>query len=159
MKLTATPNVQTEIVIRCPVSEAFQAFIRPDLTSKFWFTRSTGEVREGAELTWYFGEHPAWVRVTKVEQNRAVSVDWGEPAAYTSVHWKFSALGEDRCVVRVSVEGFQGSGDEVVAQALDQHGGFNMVLVSAKAFLEHGVGLSIVEDRMAAVAALFGDED
>ena len=141
MKLTATPNVQTEIVIRCPVSEAFQAFIRPDLTSKFWFTRSTGEVREGAELTWYFGEHPAWVRVTKVEQNRAVSVDWGEPAAYTSV------------------EGFQGSGDEVVAQALDQHGGFNMVLVSAKAFLEHGVGLSIVEDRMAAVAALFGDED
>ncbi len=150
MNLTAPPNVQTEIVIRCPVAAAFLAFTKPDITSKFWFTASTGEVQEGAELTWYFGEHPAWVRVTKVVEDEAVSVDWGDPEGYTSVHWQFSALGEDRCVVRISVDGFQGSGDEMVAQALDQHGGFNMVLVSAKAFLEHGVALSIVEDRMAA---------
>jgi hypothetical protein len=41
----------------------------------------------------------------------------------------------------------QGDGDEIVAQALDSAQGFTIVLLGAKALLEHGVALNLVADK------------
>ena len=33
------PVVKEEMLIRKPVHEVFEAFINPDITTKFWFTK------------------------------------------------------------------------------------------------------------------------
>lgn len=41
------PIVESQMLIRKPVSEVFEAMINPDITSKFWFTKSSGRVEPG----------------------------------------------------------------------------------------------------------------
>ncbi len=43
---------------------------------------------------------------------------------------------------------FSGSGDEKVAKAIDSTGGFNLVIAAAKAWLEHGIELKVVEAKV-----------
>ena len=50
-------------------------------------------------------------------------------------------------MVTVANSGFRGTGDEVVAQALDSQEGFSLSLAGAKAWLEHGIQLNLVPDR------------
>ncbi|MCG8434499.1 MAG: hypothetical protein MJA83_10750 [Gammaproteobacteria bacterium] len=58
----------------------------------------------------------------------------------------FEAL-ESGTLVKISVVGFHGSADEVLAQSVDSKGGFTLVLAGARAFLEYGVSLNLVEDQ------------
>jgi uncharacterized protein YndB with AHSA1/START domain len=43
---------KAEMLIRRPVSEVFEAFIDPDITSKFWFTGSSGRLVQGERVHW-----------------------------------------------------------------------------------------------------------
>ncbi len=43
--------------------------------------------------------------------------------------------------------GFDGTGDEIVEQAIGSAAGFTLVLAGLKAYLEHGVVLNLVSDR------------
>jgi uncharacterized protein YndB with AHSA1/START domain len=36
---------QTGMLIRRPVTEVFQAFVDPEITSKFWFTKGSGRTQ------------------------------------------------------------------------------------------------------------------
>ncbi len=38
--LTKEPVVKAEMLIRKPVTEVFEAFIDPTITTNFWFTKS-----------------------------------------------------------------------------------------------------------------------
>jgi uncharacterized protein YndB with AHSA1/START domain len=38
---------QTGMLIRRPVAEVFEAVVDPDVTTKFWFTRSSGRLEPG----------------------------------------------------------------------------------------------------------------
>lgn len=40
LQLTQVPVAKTGMLIRKPVAEVFEAFIDPNITTKFWFTRS-----------------------------------------------------------------------------------------------------------------------
>ncbi|CEJ69228.1 hypothetical protein BN1195_01525 [Chryseobacterium oranimense G311] len=42
--------VQAQMLIRKPVEDVFEAFINPEITTKFWFTKSTGKLEEGKTL-------------------------------------------------------------------------------------------------------------
>jgi uncharacterized protein YndB with AHSA1/START domain len=44
------PTARAEMLIRRPVSEVFEAFVDPAITSKFWFTRSSGRLELGKEV-------------------------------------------------------------------------------------------------------------
>jgi uncharacterized protein YndB with AHSA1/START domain len=37
------PIVKTQMLIRKPAEDVFEAFVNPAITTKFWFTRSTGK--------------------------------------------------------------------------------------------------------------------
>jgi len=50
-------------------------------------------------------------------------------------------------LVSVTNRGFSGDAGEIVKQALDSTGGFNLVLAGAKAFLEHHINLNLMADR------------
>lgn len=141
-----------QLVIRKPVSEVFRAFADPEITTKFWFNRSSGPLASGATVKWYFDVHgvSADVRVLEFEPDVRILIEWGDFDAgdASTVEFTFEARPEDRTYVRIVASGFTGDADAVLAKALDSVGGFSLVLAAAKAWLEHGVDLHVVADKL-----------
>jgi uncharacterized protein YndB with AHSA1/START domain len=44
LQLTQAPVAKAAMLIRKPVAEVFEAFIDPAITSRFWFTKSSGRL-------------------------------------------------------------------------------------------------------------------
>lgn len=147
--LTANARIR----VHRPASDVFEAFVNPDVMTRFWFPRASGRLEAGRDVTWHVGTDPdavaITVRVLTVEAPHALHFLWGAEGAFTDVRWSFESVRPDETVVRVRESGFPGSEAEAVAAALDSTGGFNQVLVAAKAWLEHGVRINVVEDHVA----------
>ncbi len=141
------PTVQTQMVVRRPVDEVFNAFVDPAITTRFWFTRSSGKLEPGAKVTWEWEMYgvSAVVQVKEIEQPSRILIEWDEPA--TTVEWRFTSLGAESTLVQIANTGFQGTTEEIVGMALDSMGGFSLVLAGLKAWLEHGIALDLVADR------------
>lgn len=140
-------------LIRRPASEVFDAFANADAMSRFWFTRRDDGLRAGETSTWYLGaeaDAPAFeVRVTAVERPRLIVMEWESGSGFTTVRWTFEAKSEDTTAVRVEETGYAGDPQAVVEAALDSTGGFNQVLIAAKAWLEHAAPVNVVADHVA----------
>ena len=147
MPLQNAPSVKTQMLIRRPVAEVFEAFVDPAITTKFWFTKSSGRLEPGKKIRWDWEMYgvSAQVSVQAVELNRRILIEWDDPPC--PVEWLFTARADDTTVVSISNWGFRGSDDEVVAQAIDSMGGFTMVLAGLKALLEHNVLINLVADH------------
>ncbi|HKF80092.1 MAG TPA: hypothetical protein VKB17_04635, partial [Thermoleophilaceae bacterium] len=52
LRLTQIPSVKVGMLIRRPPGEVFQALIDPAITTRFWFTGSSGKLVPGASLRW-----------------------------------------------------------------------------------------------------------
>ena len=141
------PVVRVQMRIRRPVREVFDAFVDPAITTRFWFTSSSGPLSPGAEVTWTWEMYGASsrVRVEALERDRRIRIAWDDPPV--PVEWTFTPRDDDTTLVEIATWGFHGDRDAVVAQALDNTGGFSFVLAGAKAWLEHGVELRLVEDH------------
>ena len=150
MALKQPPVANAAMLIRKPVAEVFEAFVNPAVTTKFWFTKGSGRLEAGKQVTWEWKMYNVSVQVNvkAIEENARILTEWssqGHPA--TSVEWVFTAFPDGTTFVSVTNKGFQGDDDEVVQQALDSTGGFTLVLAGAKAFLEHKLQLNLVRDR------------
>ena len=141
------PTVQAQMLVRRPIDDVFNAFVDPAITTRFWFTRSSGKLERGAKVTWAWEMYgvSAEVHVRAIEQPSRILIEWGEPA--TVVEWQFTSLRAEATLVQISNTGFQGTEEEVVGMALDSMGGFSLVLAALKAWLEHGIALNLVADR------------
>lgn len=148
MEVKKQPIAKAELLIRRPVAEVFNAFVDPDVITKFWFEKSTGRLERGKTVRWHWESCNvcAEVRVKAIDENERILIEWGTENP-TCVEWTFTRRTADTTYVSVANAGFAGSGDEIVYQALDATGGFALVLAAAKAYLEHGVALNIVADR------------
>lgn len=149
MELHQVPTVKVEILIRRPVAEVFEAFVDPAVTTKFWFTKSSGRLETGKRIQWdweMYG-HSAQVDVKAIEGNRRILIEWPGQNAPTTVEWIFTPRADNTTFVSITNTGFRGTGDEVVSQALDSTEGFTLVLAGLKALLEHNVVLNLVPDR------------
>ncbi|MFC3798807.1 SRPBCC family protein [Cohnella sp. GCM10012308] len=138
------------MLIRRPAAEVFEAFVDPAVTTRFWFTRSSGRLSSGARVQWDWEMYgaSAQVEVVTIEQDRLLAIRWGdEENGFTSVEWTFERRAENETFVSIVNAGFQGDGDARVAQALDSTGGFNLVLCGLKALLERGIALNLVADK------------
>ena len=141
------PTVQTQMLVRRPIDEVFNALVDPAVTTRFWFTKSSGRLEPGARVTW------AWeiygvstdVLVREIEPPSRILIEWDDPA--TTVEWRFTSHGTEATLVQISNAGFQGTEEKIVAMALDSMGGFSLVLAALKAWLEHGIALELVADR------------
>lgn len=144
MELKLEPVACTEMLIRRPISEVFEAFVDPAVTGKFWFTRGSGRLVEGETVTWYWDMYgaSAEVHAKSVEHNRRILIEWPSP-----VEWIFSPQDDDTTFVTITASGFSGSGDEKVAMAINTMGGFSFALAGCKAYLEHGIELNLVADH------------
>lgn len=144
MPLTTPPVARTSMRIRRPVAEVFEAFVDPAVTSKFWFTRGSARLTEGAQVTWHWDMYgvAADVRVTALELNRRIVIEWPTP-----VEWLFTDRPDGTTFVTITASGFTGSDDQQVTAAVDSMGGFSFTLAACKAWLEHGIELNIVADH------------
>lgn len=151
--------VRTQMLIRRPAGEVFNAFIDPAVTSQFWFTRGSGMLRAGAEVTWEWEMYgaSASVRVKVIEQDRRILIEWDDPP--TEVEWRFDARPDGTTLVTIENRGFRGTAGEVTARALDSMGGFSFVLAGLKAYLEHGVRLNLVADHQPDAHVTGGGDD
>jgi len=139
--------VKAEMLIRKPVTEVFEAFINPDITSQFWFTKGSGRLEPGAQVRWDWEMYGvgADVRVKAVEANQRILIEWDEPP--TTVEWLFTPRNDQTTFVTITNAGFSGDDDAVVAAAIDSMGGFTNVLAGLKAWLEHGIRLNLRADH------------
>src|SRR4030095_9249336 len=144
MSTIAPPVVRAQMLIRRAQSHVYRAFVDPVETSKFWFSRGSGPLRQGARVTWHWEMYgaSAEVDVVALEPCHRILVHWPTP-----VEWVFAPRAPDCTLVSITASGFTGSPDEQVAQAIDAMGGFSLVLASCKAWLEHGLQLGLVTDH------------
>jgi len=149
LQLTQIPVAKAEMLIRKPVAEVFEAFMNPEITTKFWFTKSSGRLEAGKQVTWSWEMYNASSQVTvkDVEQNKRILIEWSGYGSPTTVEWIFTPYGNDATFVSITNSGFSGDGDELVKQALDSTGGFTWVLAGLKAYLEHNIMLNLIADR------------
>src|SRR5262249_15161274 len=71
-QLTKPPSVDVGMLVRRPPHEAFEALADPSITTRFWFTKSTGRMAQGAELTWewemYRASGRVWVKEIQADR-------------------------------------------------------------------------------------------
>jgi uncharacterized protein YndB with AHSA1/START domain len=150
LRLTRAPVSKTGMLIRRPVAEVFEAFVDPEITTKFWFTKGSGRLEAGRQVQWDWEMYgiSVPVKVKALVPGERILIEW---PAYTGspseVEWTFTPVDGGLAFVRITSGGFAGSGDEVAQQAIDATQGFSLVLAGLKALLEHGVRLNLVADR------------
>jgi uncharacterized protein YndB with AHSA1/START domain len=144
-------TAEAGMLIRRPVADVFAALVDPELTTRFWFTRSTGKLEAGKSVRWeweMYGQ-AARVDVDVVEKNRRILMRWPayDGATQTTVEWVFTPRSDDSTFVTVTNTGFTGDQQAVARQAIGATGGFTLVLAGMKALLEHDIELNLVRDR------------
>jgi len=135
--------------IRRPVAEVFEAFVDPEVTSKFWFTRSSGRLELGREVRWYWDMYRASTSVLPkaIESNERILIEWDGYSGRTTVEWTFTAREDGTTFVVVRESGWTGDGDQLVRYAVESTQGFTWTLAGLKAYLEHGIRWNLVADR------------
>jgi uncharacterized protein YndB with AHSA1/START domain len=142
-------KAEAQMLIRRPVAEAFEAFVNPEITTKFWFTKSSGRLEPDAHVQWDWEMYGAstQVEVKAIAENKRILIEWDGYSGKTTVEWNFEARGDNETYVTVTESGFSGTDDEIVQAALDSIGGFTTMICAAKALLEHDLQLNLVGDK------------
>ena len=139
---------QAAMLIRKPISEVFEAFINPEITTNFWFSKSSGKLEEGKSIDWVwemYGNHTVTVKVVSILPNEAIVIQWGNDGKAIA-EWEFQDL-ESKTFVTITYSGIKGSLDEINSQIRDTTEGFTLVLAGLKAYLEHNIKLNLIADR------------
>jgi uncharacterized protein YndB with AHSA1/START domain len=143
------PVAKAQMLIHKPVSEVFESFIDPAVTTHFWFTHSSGRLEPGKQVqwTWDMYHFSTQVLVKQIEINQRILIEWSAYGQPTIVEWLFIPLTDQSTLVTIKNEGFSGTGDEMVQQAIDSTEGFAIVLAGLKAFLEYNLNLNLISDH------------
>ncbi len=150
LQLTKSPSVDTGVLIRRSPHDVFEALADPSITTRFWYTKSSGRMEAGAELTWewemYGASGKVWVQV--VEPDRRIRFSWEgyDPAHPTTVEFLFIPYENDATYLRITETGFSGDADTQVSRALESTGGFTFLLSALKAALQHDVTRRVTMD-------------
>jgi len=139
--------VETQMLIRRPASDVFNAFIDPEVTRNFWFTKGSEKLSVGKTITWEWEMYnvSTTVKVIDIIPAEKISVEWNEPP--TKVDFGFRSLEDGTTYVTIKNYGFTETGDTLLKMLIDLTGGFTTVLDGAKAYLEHGINLNLIADK------------
>lgn len=144
-----TTFARAAMLIRKPVEDVFEAFVNPAITTRFWFTKSTGRLEQGKQIqwTWEMYNVDTLVDVKMIEPNKRIVFEWPVNNEPTVVEWIFTQEKDNTTFVNITNSGTSVTGDALVELAMGITGGFTMVLAAAKALLEHNIVLTLVADR------------
>ena len=148
LQLTQVPVAKTAMLIRRPAAEVFDAFINPEITTRFWFTKSSGRVELGKPVKWEWEMYEVSTSVTAkaIEPNKRLLIEWDGYSGRTTVEWTFTSHANNSTFVTITESGWTGDGDQLLRYVADSTQGFTFTLAGLKAFLEHGIQLQLVAD-------------
>lgn len=146
---TEAPVARAQLLIRRPVAQVFEALIDPAITSRFWFSKSSGRLDTGKRIRWDWEmyDHHTEVDVKAIELNKRILIEWNGPENPSAVEWTFEDKGNNTTFVVVKNWGFSGEANKIVAEAVDSTGGFTFLIAALKVFLEHGIEPNFVVDH------------
>jgi len=150
LHLTHIPAMNTGMLIRKPPAQVFAALVDPAITTRFWFTKSSGTLAPGATVQWEWEMYSAKtaVHVKQFEANQRLVLVWGTEDAPRTFEVRFVPWLENTATyVHITETGYKGTGDEILARIVDSMGGFTSMLAALKALLEHNVLLTLVLDK------------
>ncbi|OLS99830.1 hypothetical protein BJF90_37555 [Pseudonocardia sp. CNS-004] len=146
-------TVEVSTLIRRPPEEVFAAFVDPAITTRFWFTGSSGALAPGATVRWEWEMYGVsdTVLVKEFDHPDRLVLGWGSGSTaagdeHRTTEFRFQQRDEGT-VVTVTETGFAGSADEALAYVGGATGGYTTALCAAKALLEHGIELGAVRDK------------
>lgn len=148
---------EAQMTIRKPASEVFEAFIDPELSKNFWFTKGSGKLEVNKKVTWEWEMYNVSTTVTPKEivKNEKIVYEWDDPPR--TVEFKFKTLSDGSTFVSVTECGYKETGDELLKVIKDSTGGFTTVLDGLKAYLEHGINLNLIGDKFPKEAGEHGN--
>lgn len=145
--ISKTQYAGSQMRIRKPVAEVFEAFVDPSITKNFWFTKSSGKLEPGKTVIWEWEMYNVSTQVTvkEIQQNKKIVIDWDEPT--TTVDFDFKSLSDGSTYIFIKHYGFTQTGDELIAAIRDSTGGFTTVVDGLKAWLEYKINLNLILDK------------
>jgi uncharacterized protein YndB with AHSA1/START domain len=140
---------EAQMRIRKPVSQVFQAFIDPEVTKNFWFTKGSDKLEVGKTVIWEWEMYNFSTKVVAKEivENQKITIEWFTSEKPTTVDFNFKTLSDGSTFVSVKHYGFEKEGDELLEVIKDSTGGFTIVLAGLKAYLEHNINLNLIMDK------------
>ena len=104
--LNHIPVIKSEMLIRRPVEEVFEAFINPEITTKFWFTKSSGRLEEGKHIKWEWEMYGVSddLFVKEIEQNKIIRI---ESSDSTKTEWIFTPEQKTKHLSQLQTQGLQ----------------------------------------------------
>lgn len=146
--LTLPPQSRTEMLVRKPASEVFEALVNPDITTQFWFTKGSGRLERGKQVQWDWEMYDVSTQVTvrEIRPNERIVIEWQGYSGTTTVEWNLMTQHDGNTFVRITEQGFTGDADDLMRYVVDSTQGFTWMLAGLKAFLEHGVKLNLTAD-------------
>ena len=92
------------MLIRKPVAEVFEAFVNPDITTKFWFTKSSGRLEAGKQVQWEWEMYGISIPVTAkaIEANKRLVIEWPGHSSPTTVEWVFAPKKDGTTFVSIT---------------------------------------------------------
>jgi hypothetical protein len=78
LHLKQVPVAKTGMLIRRPVAAVFAAFNDPEVTTKFWFTKSSGRLEAGKQVKWEWEIYDASTQAVAevIEPNKLIIIEW-----------------------------------------------------------------------------------
>jgi uncharacterized protein YndB with AHSA1/START domain len=141
------------MLIRQPISDVFDAFVKPDTLTRFWLEAASGPLALGARVTWRFMVPGASesLTVTAFDPPSLIAFDWSDGL---HVRLSFEDHRPGVALVTAEVSGF--AADAKVADIVNATEGFSIVLCDLKTLLETGHSAHLVRDKAALIAASLG---
>ena len=111
MELKEAPVAEAGMLIRRPAAEVFEAIVDPAVTTKFWFTHSSGRLDEGKPVEWEWRMYGVSTRVevSEIVPNEKIVMQWSDPP--TTIVWTFTKMPGETTFLEVRNFGFAGSGE------------------------------------------------
>jgi len=132
------------MLIRRPRAEVFNAFVQPQLITKFWLTSTTGPLAAGAQVEWEFMVPGAkeTVTVSGFDEPHRLRFAWSDGI---SVDMKFAEERDGATRLSVEATGFRG--EQPLDQVVGATEGLTIVLCDLKTLLETGRSANLVRDK------------
>ncbi len=134
-------RTKVSLLIRKPVNEVFQAFINPEISTRFWFSKSSGKLVQGEKVTWEWEMYGVTdeVVVEEIVPNERIHI---QAQNLRETIFRFEPFSDTETIVEIENGEF-----ETVEEIIDTTEGYTLVLSGLKAVLEHDLDLHLIEDK------------
>src|SRR5262245_19219597 len=126
-------EMTTGMLIRRPPAEVFRAFADPAVTTRFWFTKSSGPLEPGAKVAWEWEMYGVGTTVTvqEIVPGERIVVEWDLTDPSTE-EWTFTPT-HGGTYVRIRNYGLGGTSCARVTRVAGPTQGLGFVQGGAKA--------------------------